>query len=249
LFVLYIETATSAGRSTAPVPDTGNVMKNAYQWVEPPRMLAFPIARPGYPLIAAAAFMTLVFALLEWAAPALVGMLATGWICWFFRDPNRVVPTAAGVVVAPADGRVIVSETVDDQPLYGGRCRQISIFMSVFNVHVNRVPFSGVVRAVDYRPGGFRCADHARASGENERNAVVLETDGGQRVCFVQVAGKIARRILSRLQVDDQAQRGERFGMICFGSRMDVYLPADAVVQVDVGDRVQAGTSILGSMP
>lgn len=217
-----------------------------YSWSETPSQNAFPVARPGYPLIAAAAFVTMVFALLELTFPALVAMVATFALCLFFRDPDRVVPTDAKAVVSPADGRVIVAETVDETHYYQGRCRKISIFMSVLNVHVNRIPFSATVRDIRYQPGGFVRADKAKASGSNEQNAIFLETADGARITFVQVAGMVARRIVSGLQVNDEVVKGRRFGMICFGSRLDLYLPESATVAVAVGDRVTAGTSIVG---
>jgi phosphatidylserine decarboxylase len=120
--------------------------------------------------------------------------------------------------------------------------------MSVFNVHVNRIPFSGTIRRIGYHPGGFVRADKDQASRSNEQNAIFLETADGARICFVQVAGKIARRIISGLQVNDSVVRGQRFGMICFGSRVDLYLPDSAAITVAVGDRVTAGTSIMGHL-
>lgn len=220
-----------------------------YSWSETPSQTAFPVARPGYPLIAAAAFVTMVLALLELTWPALVAMAATFAICLFFRDPDRVVPNDPKAVVSPADGRVIVAETVDETRYYEGRCLKISIFMSVLNVHVNRIPFSGTVRQIRYQPGGFVRADKASASGGNEQNAVFLETADGSRITFVQVAGMVARRIVSGLQANDPVVKGRRFGMICFGSRLDLYLPESATVAVAVGDRVTAGTSIVGYLP
>jgi len=229
-----------------PVVDPSGQGADTYRWPDKPSQTAFPVARPGYPFIAAAAFVTFVFALLELAWLALPAMAAAFAICMFFRDPDRVVTTEEKAVVCPADGRVIVCETVEQTGHYEGRCRKISIFMSVLNVHVNRIPFSGTVRRVSYRPGGFVRADKDRASGSNEQNAVFLETADGQRISFVQVAGTVARRIICGLQANDKVVKGQRFGMICFGSRVDLYLPESAAIAVAVGDRVTAGTTIMG---
>ena len=220
-----------------------------FSWPERPRQTAFPIARPGYPVIAAAAFVTAIFALLNMAVPALAGLLVTFCICGFFRDPDRTTPRAERAVVSPADGKVIDIGLVEDNRYYEGRCRKISIFMSVFNVHVNRIPCTGTVRKIDYRPGKYFCASMDKASCDNEQNAISLETEDGGRICFVQIAGLIARRIISGLQVGDPVVRGQRFGMICFGSRLDLYLPENTAVEVVLGNKVSAGTSILGYLP
>ena len=125
---------------------------------------------------------------------------------------------------------------------------KISIFMSVFNVHVNRIPYAGRIKAVNYSPGKFFSANLDKASQKNEHNAVLLEAENGKEVCFIQIAGLIARRIICHVQPEDQVLRGQRFGIICFGSRLDVYLPGTSDVAVTVGDTVKAGTSILGQI-
>lgn len=220
--------------------------KNRYAWADPPGQSAFPVAGPGRPLIFGCAFATAVFALLGLTAPALIGMVATLCVCGFFRDPHRVVTEEKGAVVSPADGRIILAETVDANPFLEGRWAKISVFMSVFNVHVNRIPFSGVVREIIYHPGKFVSANLDKASKDNEQNAVIMETETGTAFCFVQIAGLVARRIICDIRKGDVVGRGRRFGMICFGSRLDIYLPTNARLAVSVGDRVQAGTSILG---
>jgi phosphatidylserine decarboxylase len=220
-----------------------------FTWADAPSQTAFPIARPGYPLIGAAAFATAVFALLGLVVPGLIGLLATLFICAFFRDPDRLVPDEPGLVVSPADGKVIRVDDVADSAVYGGACRQVSIFMNVFNVHVNRIPCSGRVAEVAYTPGRFMAADKAAASDANERNAVAIETEGGRKVVAVQVAGLIARRIICRVQAGDGVERGQRFGMICFGSRLDVYLPPDAEPVVGRGQKVSAGSSAIARLP
>jgi phosphatidylserine decarboxylase len=217
-----------------------------YVWSDPQRQTAFPIATAGYPFIGAAAFATAVFALLGLTAAALLGLLIAFCICMFFRDPDRVIPNTDAAVVSPADGRVIKAESVDNTPYYDGKCVKISIFMSVLNVHVNRVPHEGRVERIRYHPGKFFSANLDKASAENEHNAVFLETEGGARICFVQIAGLVARRILCHVQAGDRLVRGQRFGMICFGSRLDVYLPPETGLSVSVGDRVRSGNTVLG---
>ncbi len=221
---------------------------HTYSWSEPPSKSAFPIAKAGYPFIFASAFATFVIAILGLDALALIGILATFFIAFFFRDPDRVVPNSEGLVVSPADGKVIAVTTVDDSSYYEGSALKISIFMSVFNVHVNRIPFEGRVIKISYHPGKFLAANLGKASSANERNAVFLESENQKKICTVQIAGLIARRIICGLKEGDLVARGQRFGMICFGSRLDVYLPADTTLTITVGDVVKAGTSALGKL-
>ncbi|MFZ7126427.1 MAG: phosphatidylserine decarboxylase family protein [Desulfobacterales bacterium] len=219
-----------------------------FSWADAPSQTAFPIARPGYPFIGAAAFATAVFALLGLKSLSLIGLVAAFCICAFFRDPDRVIPTTPGAVVSPADGKIIKVERVADADAYGGDCLQISIFMTIFNVHVNRISHEGRIVDLQYRPGRFLSADKEAASISNEQNAVTVETPDGRRLVVVQVAGLIARRIVCSVQPGDEVARGQRFGMICFGSRLDVYLPPEADALVARGDRVRAGTSILATL-
>jgi len=220
-----------------------------FTWADAPNTTnAFPIARPGYPYIAAAAFATAVFALLDMAWPAILGLAVTAFICYFFRDPDRVIPSAENAIVSPADGRVVFVGEVEQSPHYDGPCRKISIFMSVFNVHVNRSPVAGTVSRIDYVPGRFVSAHLDKASLDNEHNAVRVTTNSGQAVSFVQIAGLIARRIICRVQPEDSLDRGQRFGMICFGSRVDLFLPLTASVTIAKGATVHAGTTQLGTL-
>ena len=216
--------------------------------VEPSNTSAFPIAKAGWPFIGVAAFATAVFALLGIAVPALAGLLATLFICYFFRDPDRVIPDRDAAVVSPADGKVIKVEHDENNRFIADKCLKISIFMSIFNVHVNRIPYTGNITRTAYFPGKFFSANLDKASQDNEHNAVFLKTDGGQQICFVQIAGLVARRIICNVQEGQAVIRGRRFGLICFGSRLDVYLPIDTQVSVKVGDRVSAGTSVLGEL-
>lgn len=217
-------------------------------WSDLPSHTAFPVASAGYPYIFASVFTTAIFALLELTALALTGLCVTFFICYFFRDPDRVIPQINGVVVSPADGKVIWADLMDDSPFYDGRCMKISIFMSVFNVHVNRIPHEGRIKKINYYPGKFFSANLDKASKDNEQNAVFLETEEGKNICVVQIAGLIARRIICKIQPSEKVARGQRFGLICFGSRLDIYLPPDTTLNVNLGDKVTAGTTVLGDL-
>ncbi len=219
---------------------------DTFCWSDSPSQTAFPVAKPGYPFIFASAFTTAVFALLGLTVLALIGLVATFFIVYFFRDPDRVTPDIPNVLISPADGKVIGIEEVNDSDYYDGACKKISIFMSVFNVHVNRVPCTGVVQRIRYQPGKFFSANLDKASKDNEHNAVFLETENGGRVTFVQIAGLVARRIICGLQEGNAVVGGQRFGMICFGSRLDVYAPPESEIKITQGDVVRAGSSILG---
>ncbi len=172
-----------------------------------------------------------------WGTPVLV---LAGFFFWFFRDPDRLIPDAAGAVVSPADGKVTDVAPSPD----GSRRTRISVFLSVFDVHVNRSPMEGVIRDVVYRKGKFLNAMGSDSAEQNEQNIVTVE-GGGQVLIFKQIAGLLARRIVFTKNVGEHVQRGERVGMIKFGSRVDVLLNASAKVQVKVGDRVKGGASVL----
>ena len=221
---------------------------NKFSRPDPPSQTAFPVASAGYPFIFVGAFTTAILALLGLTTLTIIALAATFCICGFFRDPDRVIPEEEGVVVSPADGKVIVADPVENSPYYDGKSIKISIFMSVFNVHVNRLPFNGKVKAINYFPGKFFSANLDKASQQNEHNAVTIEMDNGKPLCVVQIAGLIARRIICYVNPGDHLQRGQRFGLICFGSRLDIYLPTDIKLKVAVGDKVKAGTSILGQI-
>jgi len=174
-----------------------------------------------------------------WAGGVLVFLGA--FVLYFFRDPERTPPASSDAVVAPADGRVV---EIVDEPLEGKPGRRVSIFLSVWDVHVNRAPVAGRIREVKYRPGKFYAAMRARASAENEQNVIHIETPRGEMVCK-QIAGWIARRVLCWKAVGDTVALGERIGMIRFGSRMDVWLPEQAEIVVRRGQAVAAGTSVI----
>ena len=204
------------------------------------------IAREGWPFLA----ITLVLAIAAtvwcaaWSIPLWIIFV---FVLQFFRDPAREIPQEAGIVLSPCDGRVIKVERAQD-PYAQREAILVSVFMNVFNVHSNRSPADGKVEKIQYFPGKFVNADLDKASSENERNAVVLTTNDGQTVTFVQVAGLIARRILCYIKVGDVLARGQRYGFIRFGSRVDVYLPLTATVKVSIGDKVSATTTILAKL-
>jgi len=172
-------------------------------------------------------------------------LLLAAFFLWFFRDPERVIPQAAGAVVSPGDGKVtaVSAVTVDGVPR-----NRISIFLSVFDVHVNRSPIAGVIRDARYQRGKFLNAMGANSAEENEQNIVTVEGDG-RTVVFKQIAGLLARRIVFNLKIGDRVTRGQRVGLIKFGSRVDVVLDADANIQVKPGDRVKGGASVLAVLP
>lgn len=207
---------------------------------------AWPIHRAGYPFILAAGFTTLVLALLGFKTAALVALLITICICCFFRDPQRAVTSEDKAVVSPADGKVIVAGRIDSNPYDEGAALKVSIFMSVFNVHVNRAPHEGQVEKIEYTPGKFSPASTQEAGERNEKNAIFVRTQNGVRLCMVQVAGLVARRIICIVGKGQKLRRGQRVGLISFGSRVDLYLPLETSLTVAKGDKVKAGTSILG---
>ena len=208
------------------------------------------IHRDGWPFIALAiALNALLFALAGWFG--LVWLPVTLWCIAFFRDPERDTPQGAGLIVSPADGVLlpVVNMAPPAELGMGSELRtRLSIFMNVFNVHVNRAPADGTVKALAYRPGRFFNASFDKASEHNERMGVRLGLGNGQEIAVVQIAGLVARRIRCDLQEGQVVHRGARFGIIRFGSRLDVYLPADAVVKVQKGQTMKAGETILATL-
>ena len=202
------------------------------------------IAREGWPFLAVA---VIIAVLVSAFAPGILSFLAWAialFVLQFFRDPAREVPQDKGAVLAPADGRIVKVERTRDEYLQREAIK-VSVFMNVFNVHSNRSPVDGTVQQVWYNSGKFINADLDKASTENERNAMWLKTADGQDVTSVQVAGLIARRILCYVKAGDVLARGQRYGFIRFGSRVDVYLPLTATVKVAIGDKVSATSTIL----
>ncbi len=204
------------------------------------------IAREGWPFLAIA--LVLAVAATIWCATwSILLWIIALFVLQFFRDPAREIPQDAGAVLSPADGRIVKVERVND-PYVQREAIKVSVFMNVFNVHSNRSPVDGTVQRVQYFPGKFVNADLDKASTENERNAVWIKTTDGQDITSVQVAGLIARRILCYVKAGDVLARGQRYGFIRFGSRVDVYLPLTATVKVAIGDKVSATTTILAQL-
>lgn len=206
---------------------------------------SWPLAREGAPFLLIALGITVVSGLLGGAAAGLASLILPAYVILFFRDPERMPPEEEGLILSPADGKVISLSEIDEDRFLGKRLRRICIFMSLVNVHVNRAPLSGRVKKVKYRPGRFLVGFAEKASLDNEQNAVVMEGDKGEEILFVQIAGFIARRIVCYLKEGDSVDRGERFGLIRFGSRMDVYLPLSCKVLVQEGQKVKGGETPL----
>lgn len=198
----------------------------------------------GMPFIFLTTIATLTFAVLDCWFMATLLLVVLFLVLNFFRDPERVVPQEPGVAVSPADGKVIKVETMRD-PLTGEDRTAICVFMNVFNVHVNRMPVAGRVARISYFGGKFFNASFDKASSDNERNAVLVEDAEGKTWTMVQIAGLIARRIICWAEEGDSLGRGQRFGLIKFGSRVDLYLPSDYESVVRIGEKVFAGQSIL----
>jgi len=206
------------------------------------------IAREGWPFLAIAAVVAAVLSALGFIVLAFLAWVAFAFILQFFRDPARTIPQGANSVLSPADGRIVVVETTRD-PYLERDALKISVFMNVFNVHSNRSPVDGTVVNRWYHPGSFLNAALPKASLENERNALHLRTATGQDVTCVQIAGLIARRILCYVDAGATLARGQRYGFIRFGSRVDVYLDPGAKPRVAVGDVVSATETVLAELP
>ena len=218
------------------------------------------IAREGFTIIAITWVVVLLITVLVWIVPEI-----PSWICFFvslavllgpglfvlcfFRDPLRTPPPGVeNLLLSPADGKIIAIEQVQEPLFLEGLAQRVSIFLSPFDVHVNRVPASGVIEMERYIPGKYLFAWHPKASEENERSVFGLRHETGQKVLFNQIAGGVARRIVYHIGVADSVQAGQRYGIIKFGSRMDVYVSPDVPLVVRTGDRVRAGESILGHL-
>ena len=217
------------------------VWPGAKRW----RSIPVGMVREGYlfglpPLLSGSAAL-----LLHWYITAAALVFLALFVFSFFRDPQRVIPTEPGAVVAPADGRVVV---VTEEENAGRPGQRLSIFLAIWNVHVNRAPVSGIIAKMDYRPGKFLAAMRERASFENEQNVFTLSNEAGE-MTFKQIAGLIARRVVSWKKQGEQVVRGERIGLVRFGSRVDVWLPRNAAILVKVGENVKGGASVIARWP
>ncbi|MGE4312751.1 MAG: phosphatidylserine decarboxylase [Pseudobdellovibrionaceae bacterium] len=218
------------------------------------KTVSFPVHPAGWPFITAFAIVTIILAFLS-EFLGLVGILLTVWCLYFFRNPVRTVPQKEGLIVSPADGRVIKIDEKVSLPAEldaiedsAADWTRVSIFLSVFNVHVNRVPMGGRVKQVVYHMGQFLNASLDKASEKNERSTTLVEVSPGKHIAFVQIAGLVARRIINELAVDQQVETGEIMGIIRFGSRLDVYLPKGVHPQVAIGQTAIAGETVIADM-
>ena len=203
-----------------------------------------PVAAEGWPFILPLAAGTALLFVFGWKNTAVVALALTLFVLFFFRDPERTVPAGKSVVVSPADGKVIVIKDISEPDYLKQDVKQISIFLSVFNVHVNRSPIEGVVEVVKYNPGKFHVASVDKASLDNEQTAMVL-SNGKDKILVKQIAGLIARRIVCYAKPGDAIKTGERYGLIRFGSRVDIFLPKDAELKVKLGDRVKGAGDVI----
>jgi phosphatidylserine decarboxylase len=206
------------------------------------------VAKEGYPFILGSFVFVLLFWYSQVYSLAILFLCLTIFIVYFFRDPERTPPPEENAIVSPADGKVIIAEKVYEDNHLQKEALKISIFMNVFNVHVNRVPLDGEVIDIDYHPGKFINASFDKASSENERNELLIRDKKGREILLVQIAGLIARRIVCYLSEGSKVVKGERFGLIRFGSRLDIYLPLEVELNVKVGEKVKAGETMLCSL-
>jgi phosphatidylserine decarboxylase len=206
------------------------------------------VAREGWALILGLLAVGLVLLVFRWYIAGAIALALGLFVAFFFRDPERPVPADPRLVLSPADGKVIVVGPAPAGNPLGEGATQVSIFLSVFDVHINRSPIGGRVARVDYHKGGFLPAWDDKASLQNEQNSVTVE-DGARRVAFKQIAGLIARRIVFNKRPGDAVAPGERVGMIKFGSRVDVFVPREAQLRVAIGQRVAGGSSVLAELP
>lgn len=210
-----------------------------------------PFIHPEGWKFAAIFFAISMAALMLWVPLAAIGFLLTLFTLWFFRDPERNTPQDSNLIISSADGKVcLIDEAYPPEELSmdSQKMKRICVFMNVFNVHVNRSPIKGVAKDIVYKKGQFLNASLDKASDKNERSSLVINTDNGTKIIVVQIAGLIARRILGFISVNHNLEQGERFGLIRFGSRVDLYMPLDAVTKCVVGDTVIAGESVLASL-
>jgi phosphatidylserine decarboxylase len=204
------------------------------------------IARGGYPFIVLSLVTTVFIAFFGIGWLTILFAFVTFFIIWFFRNPERYFQEEEKVLISPADGRIIKIEDVEIDGTISGKFKKVSIFMNVFNVHVNRAPYAGEIEAINYHEGKFFSANLDKASLDNERNEIMIRTEDGRSLWMVQIAGLIARRIVCWVNAGTTVKKGERIGLIRFGSRVDVYLPEDSRISVKLRDKVKAGETVLG---
>jgi phosphatidylserine decarboxylase len=206
----------------------------------------WPVAKEGFLFLIPSALLTIFCGGIGWKVPAYLGILLTLFIGFFFRNPKRRIPALKNIILSPADGRIIRVEECEEDRFLKEKTLKVSIFMSLFNVHINRSPASGKVLETSYHPGQFFVAHAEKSSLLNEQNAFILETEDRQKILLIQIAGYVARRIVCYAKAGDTLKMGEIFGMIRFGSRIDLYLPTAVKPVVKLGQRVKGGESIIG---
>jgi phosphatidylserine decarboxylase len=206
----------------------------------------WPIAKEGLPFLTPAAVVTLFFAVMGWLVLTFLGFLLTLFIAFFFRNPKREIPDAKNAILSPADGTIIDIVQCTEERFLKAEALKVSIFMSVLDVHLNRAPIAGKVIERSYNKGRFLVASKEKASLLNEQNAVILEAEDRLKILLVQIAGFVARRIVCYAKAGDQLRKGEIFGLIRFGSRVDLYIPATVKPTVWIGQHVKGGESIIG---
>jgi phosphatidylserine decarboxylase len=204
------------------------------------------ITQEGYPFIILSLVITVFISFFGNCWLIILMAAITFFVVWFFRNPERSFQDEEKLVISPADGKVIKIDDVEVTGTIAGKYKKVSIFMNVFSVHVNRAPYSGKIETINYHEGKFFSANLDKASVDNERNEVMIRTEDGRALWAVQIAGLIARRIVCWINVGTAVKKGERFGLIRFGSRVDVYLPEDSKVSVKLGNKVKAGETPLG---
>jgi len=206
----------------------------------------WPIAREGLPFLIPAVLLTILFGVVGWRVWTYVGIFFSLFLAYFFRNPKRKIPDLQNVILSPADGRIVYVGECEEERFLKEKTLKVSIFMSMFDVHINRMPISGKVVQRNYLPGHFHVASVEKSSLLNEQNAMILESEDRFRILLVQIAGFVARRIVCYAKAGDLLRKGEIFGLIRFGSRVDLYLPPEVKPIVRVGQHVKGGESIIG---
>ena len=219
------------------------------------KLIYFPIHREGYKFVVIFAIITAILAIFS-SKIGLIGLVLTIWCVFFFRDPERIIPVDDNIIVSPADGKVIKVEFGVDAPkdiildakYKDVKWNKISVFLNVFNVHVNRIPLSGKIIKTSYKPGKFLSANVDEASEQNERNAILLQDEKGNDIIFVQVAGMVARRIISDVKEGQNVKIGDRYGIIRFGSRADMYFPENIEIKALLGQTMIGGETVIAKI-
>jgi phosphatidylserine decarboxylase len=206
----------------------------------------WPVAKEGLPFLVLSALLTIFLGGMGWKVLMSLGILLTLFIAFFFRNPKRKIPSLQNIILSPADGRIVHVGECEEDRFLREKALKVSIFMSLFNVHINRAPVAGKVLERSYHPGRFLVASVDKASLLNEQNAFVLETEDQFKILLIQIAGFVARRIVCYAKAGDTLRKGEIFGLIRFGSRIDLYLPTEVKPVVRVGQHVKGGESIIG---